>query len=117
MNSRAEREARGRKGETLAAWYLRLKGWRILGRRVKSPRGEIDLVARRGGTVAFVEVKWRARAADLDLATDAWRLQRVAAAAHALAHRYARPGDDLRIDVVLLAPGRFPRHMANALMP
>lgn len=117
MNARAEREAKGRKGEALAAWFLRLKGWRILDRRVKTPRGEVDLVARRGGTVAFVEVKWRARAADLDLAIDAWRLQRVSAAAQALAHRYARPGDVLRIDVLLLAPGRFPRHMANALMP
>ena len=117
MNQRAQREASGRKGETLAAWYLRLKGWRILARRVKTPRGEVDLVARRGTTVVFVEVKWRARPADLDLAVDPWRLQRVSAAAQALAPRYARPGDDLRIDVLLLAPGRFPRHMANALMP
>ena len=56
------------------------------------------------------------RAADLDTAIDAHRLRRVAAAAEALAHKYARPGDVQRIDVLLLAPGRFPRHMANALM-
>ena len=117
MTSRAEREARGRRGETLAAWYLRLKGWRILARRVKTPRGEIDLIARRGAVVAFVEVKWRASAADLDHAIDAYRLRRVLAAAEAVGHRYARAGDQQRIDVVLLAPGRFPRHMANALLP
>ena len=117
MSSRAEREARGRRGETLAAWYLRLKGWRILARRVKTPRGEIDLIARRGAVVAFVEVKWRASAAELDHAIDAYRLRRVLAAAEAVGHRYARPGDQQRIDVVLLAPGRFPRHMANALLP
>ena len=117
MTSRAEREARGRRGESLAAWYLRFKGWRILARRVKTPRGEIDLIARRGAVVAFVEVKWRASAAELDHAIDAYRLRRVLAAAEAVGHRYARPDDQQRIDVVLLAPGRFPRHMANALLP
>ena len=114
MSSRAQREAKGRRGEWLAAWYLRLMGWRIVAQRVKTPRGEIDLVARRGRLVVFVEVKWRARAADLDQAIDAWRLRRVAAAAEAIAPRYAGPGDDLRIDVILLAPGCWPRRIANA---
>ena len=117
MTNRAEQEAHGRRGENIAAWFLRLKGWRILARRVKTPRGEIDLVARRGAVVAFVEVKWRASAAELDFAIDAYRLRRVLAAAEAVGHRYARPADQQRIDVVLLAPGRFPRHMANALLP
>ena len=116
MSSGAEREAQGRRGEALAAWYLRFKGWRILARRVRSSRGEIDLVARRGSVVAFVEVKWRARAADLDQAVDHYRLRRVPAAAEAVAHRYAKCGDQQQIDLVLLAPGRFPRHMTNALM-
>lgn len=116
MSSRAEREAKGRRGEALAAWYLRLKGWRIMAQRVKTPRGEIDLIARRGKTVAFIEVKWRASAADLDHAIDHYRLRRVAAAAEAVAHRYAKADEVQRIDVLLLAPGRFPRHMANALL-
>ena len=113
---RARAEQRGRRGETLAAWCLRLQGWRILARRVKTPRGEIDLVVRRGRTVAFVEVKWRATAAELDVAIDEYRLRRVAAAAEAAAPRFVRPGDDQRIDVLLLAPGRFPRHITNAWM-
>jgi len=110
-------ERRGRRGEGRAAWWLRLHGWRIVGRRVKTPRGEIDLVARRGRTVAFVEVKWRGGAESLDLAIDAYRLRRVAAAAEAVAHRHARAGDTIRIDVLLLAPGRWPRHIVNAWQP
>ncbi|PLK25907.1 YraN family protein [Novosphingobium sp. TH158] len=113
---RQEAEQRGRRGEALTAWYLRLKGWRVLAQRVKTPRGEIDLVARRGRLVAFIEVKWRRNAADLDYAIDAWRLRRVRAAVEASAHRWMKPGDDMRIDVVLLAPGRWPRHIANATM-
>lgn len=116
MKSRAEREALGRRGESLAAWYLRLKGWRVLARRVKTPRGEIDLVVKRGGLVAFVEVKWRKTSAELALAIDDWRLRRVVAAAEAVAHRYMQPGDDMRIDVLLLAPGHFPRHIVNATL-
>ena len=116
MSTRAEREAKGRRGEALAAWYLRLTGWRILARRIKTARGEIDLIARRGGMVVFVEVKWRRSAAELDSAIDPYRLRRVIAAAEAVAHRYVREGDDQRIDVLLLAPGRWPRHIANATL-
>ena len=114
---RAIAERRGRRGEWLAALWLRLHGWRVLARRVKTPRGEIDLVVRRRGTVAFVEVKWRAVHEGLDTAIDDYRLRRVAAAAEAVAHRYARVDDDIRIDVLLLAPGRWPRHIANAWQP
>ena len=114
---RTAAEAKGRKGEWLAANYLRLKGWSIIAQRLKTARGEVDLVARRGNMVAFVEVKWRARAADLDFAIDERRLARVAAAAEILAERYVQPGDDMRIDVLLLAPGASPRHIANAWLP
>jgi putative endonuclease len=115
--SRAAAERRGRKGEGFASLWLRLQGWRIVGQRVKTVRGEIDLVARRGRTVAFVEVKWRARAAERDMSIDAYRLRRVAAAVEAVAHRFMRDGDNPRIDVLLLAPGRWPRHIVNAWQP
>ena len=115
--TRQQREAKGRRGELLAGWWLRLKGWSILDRRVKTPLGEVDLVARDGDVLVFVEVKWRARAADLDLAIDAYRLRRVAAAAEVIAPRYMQsgngPGQDMRIDVLLLAPGAMPRHLVN----
>ena len=112
---RAERE--GRRGELTAELFLRAKGWRVLARRRKTPLGEIDLVVRRAGTVAFVEVKWRKRADELGLAIDEYRLRRVAAAVEAVAHEYAGDGEDMRIDVILLAPGRLPQHIVNAWQP
>ncbi len=112
---RAERS--GREGEARAAFWLRVQGWQILDNRVRTPAGEIDLVARRNRIIAFVEVKYRRRRADLDHAIDEHRLARVAAAAEAVAHRYATDGEDIRIDVILLAPGCFPRHIANAWQP
>jgi putative endonuclease len=108
---RAERG--GRRAEWIAALWLRLHGWRILARRARTPLGEVDLVARRKGVVAFVEVKARATAEEADRALDHFRLRRVAAAAEALAPRYARPGDDLRIDAIFIVPGKLPRHLPN----
>jgi putative endonuclease len=110
-------ERRGRQGERRAALWLQMKGWTVLDRRRKTPLGEIDLICRRGNLIAFVEVKWRSTAAELDFAIDEYRLRRVAAAAEAVAHLYATNGEDIRVDVILLAPGSFPRHIENAWMP
>ncbi len=114
MRNRQAAEAAGRRGERIAAWWLRLKGWRILARRVRTPAGEVDLVARKGNVVAFVEVKARATDAELDFAIDQRRLARVAAAAEVLMPRFAGPGDDIRVDVLLIARGAMPRHIENA---
>ncbi len=114
MRDRKAAEAAGRRAERIAGWWLRLKGWRILDRRVRTPAGEVDLVARRGNLVAFVEVKSRATSAELDIAIDQRRLARVAAAAEYLMPRYAGPGDDIRVDVLLLTRGQVPRHIENA---
>ena len=111
--SRAAAEAFGRWGERRAAWWLRLHGWRIIAQRVKVNRGEIDLIARRWGTTAFIEVKARKNSADLDLAIDDYRIRRVAAAVNAVSHKYAKAGDDIRIDIMLIAPGQWPRHLVN----
>lgn len=110
---RLKAERGGRRAERLAALWLRLHGWRILGMRVRTPVGEIDLVARRGRTVAFVEVKARADDAQSALALDDYRLRRVVAAAEAVAHRYSRSGDDLRVDALFIVPWRWPRHLTN----
>jgi len=108
---RAERG--GRRAERIAAWWLRLKGWRILAMRARTPVGEVDLIARRGRTVAFVEVKARASDDAAGLALDDHRLRRVARAAEALAPRYAGAADVTRIDAIFIVPRRLPRHLAN----
>jgi putative endonuclease len=114
MRDRQRAERRGRAGEAAAALWLNLQGWSIVARRVRTPVGEVDLVARRGRTTLFVEVKTRATRPELDLAIDEFRLSRVASAATMLAPRYGPPGDDIRVDVILLAPWSLPRHIRNA---
>jgi putative endonuclease len=106
-------EARGRKAEAIAAWWLRLKGWRILQQRVRVPGGEVDLVARRGRVLAFVEVKQRATHEAAAWSLDEYRLRRVAVAAQRLTPRYARDGDEVRIDALFIVPRRLPRHLPN----
>ncbi len=111
--SRESAERRGRGAETLACWYLRLHGWRILARRARVRGGEVDIVARRGRTLAFVEVKARNTDEAAAFALDEWRLRRVVVAAERLAPRYMRDGDDVRIDALFIVPKRWPRHLAN----
>src|SRR5690606_22531200 len=112
--SRLAAELFGRRGELLAAWFLRLKGYRILASRYKTPMGEIDLVARRFGTLVFVEVKARRSApiADAWMAVNDRRITRAADYFLARHPRYA--GSDMRYDVIFLAPMTWPRHVVNA---
>ena len=111
--NRRRAERGGRRAERISAWWLRLKGWRILAVRARTPVGEVDLIARRGRTLAFVEVKARSSDDAAGMALDDYRLRRVARAAEALAPRYSRPGDTLRIDAIFIVPRRLPRHLAN----
>ena len=110
---RAQAERAGRRAETIAAWWLRLHGWSILAMRARVRGGEIDIVARRRGMIAFVEVKARSSDFAADLALDNFRLARVFAAAEILFERWRRPGDDMRVDAMLIVPGRWPRHLVN----
>ena len=112
MNREAA-ERRGRGAETIACWYLRLLGWRILARRARVPGREVDIVARRGRTLAFVEVKARSSEDAAAFSLDHWRLRRVAVAAERLAPRYMRAGDEVRVDAMFIVPGRWPRHLPN----
>ena len=112
MNRQAA-EKRGRGAETLACWYLRLRGWSILQRRARVAGGEVDIVARRGRTIAFIEVKARATDEAAAFSLDQYRLRRVAVAARRLAPRFMRDGDDIRIDAMFIVPRRWPRHLIN----
>ena len=111
--NRHQAEAGGRRAETIACWWLRLKGWRILDRRARVAGGEVDIVARRGRTLAFVEVKARSGEAAAALALDRHRLKRVAVAAERLAPRYGTTFDVIRIDAMFIVPGRWPKHLEN----
>ena len=107
------REA-GRAAEWVAAAWLMLHGWRVLGFRLKTPRAEIDLLARRGGVLAVVEVKRRAtRAQALDALHPAQAARLLAAGQAVQASRPALQRLALRLDTVALAPGRWPRHSAG----
>jgi putative endonuclease len=112
-------EKRGRRSETFAALLLQLKGYRILGRRVRTHAGEIDLIARApSGLVCFIEVKARA---DETLAMDSIGLRqrgRIArAAALYLASRPELARKGARFDVVTVSPRSFPRHLRDAWRP
>jgi len=111
--NRIAAEKRGRSAETIACWFLRLHGWHILARRARVRGGEVDVIARRGKIVAFVEVKARSTYDAANFAIDPWLMRRVVVATERLAPRYMRPGDDVRIDAILVVPFRWPRHLAN----
>jgi putative endonuclease len=111
--TRRRAERGGRRAERLAGWWLRLRGWRILGTRVRTPVGEVDLIARRGRMLIFVEVKARATAADSEAALDEWRLRRVVRAAEALLPRYANEADIVRIDAMFITPWALPKWLRN----
>ena len=111
--NRQQAEKRGRWAETLASAWLRLHGWRILARRARVHGGEVDIVARRGRILAFIEVKARATEESAGFSLDPWRLRRVVTAAERLAPRYMRDGDDVRIDAIYIVPRKLPRHIAD----
>jgi putative endonuclease len=112
-------EARGRRGENRAAWLLRLKLYRILGTRVRTPLGEIDLIAQSpSGLICFIEVKARPdemAASDAVAARQQGRIVR--AAQHWLATRPGLAAKGARFDVISLVPGRLPRHLRDAWRP
>lgn len=114
-DKRRRAHALGLSAETLAAWYLRLTGWRILKHRYKTRAGEIDLIAKRRKTVAFVEVKARkTRRAALEAVTPSSQ-RRITNAARIFVSQHAKAGFyTLRFDIVVIRPWALPERIANA---
>ena len=111
-------EAGGRRAETIAAWRLRLAGYRILGTRIRTPFGEIDIAAARGDVLAIVEVKARPTVAAGVAAVTPMQRSRIAAAAQAyVGKREKLSRRRLRFDIVVVSPWRPPRHVRDAWRP
>lgn len=107
--------SKGMLAEASAEIFLRTKGYSILARRFKTPSGEIDLVARRGTRVAFVEVKHRKTIDDAAESVTPRLRSRVRHAAELwLQGHEDDPTLDAAFDVVLMAPRQWPVHMTDA---
>ena len=116
------RMALGRWGEEVAADYLQQRGYTILGRNVRTPYGELDLVARRGDIMVFVEVKMRSTEAfglPEESVTEKKR-EHILASAAAFLQEHPELDGDWQVDVIAIQPsstGRPPRitHFEHAL--
>ena len=105
----------GHRAEWIALLFLMAKGYRPLARRYAAAGGEIDLIMRRGGTVAFVEVKARGAMDDALSAITATKRRRFSRAARAwLARKPWAASKTWRADAVFVAPRRWPQHIASA---
>ena len=113
--SREDAQRHGQRAERLAILLLRLKFYRILARRWRSPLGEIDIVARRGSLVAIVEVKARGTSDGAAEALGPQQRARIGRAAALFLGRHPElAGCALRYDVMLVLPWRLPLHLRGA---
>jgi putative endonuclease len=114
-DARRAARAYGVKAETVATLWLRARLYTILDRNYRIKGGEIDIVARRGRTVVFIEVKARGDLDDAAIAITPQKRRRVSRAANrwVATHPWAM-GYALRADAIFMAPGRLPRHVENA---
>lgn len=115
LDNKRRSERKGRRAEWFAAFALMLKGYRIPALRYRTPLGEIDLVARKGDLIAFIEVKARR-----DLATG------VDSVSYASQKRIRAAGDvyisrqpdaerlSWRFDIIVVSPWRWPVHLKDA---
>ena len=118
MRSRRAAYRRGHLAEAAAAALLLVKGFKLLARRYRTPLGEIDLIVKRGRTIAFVEVKARAFERDALEAVGRAAERRIVAAADLwLAKHPDAAGLNLRYDMIVIAPWRLPKHLPDAFRP
>lgn len=117
-NPRAQAEKAGRQAERFAAVALQLKGYVIVARRAKNARGEVDLIARRGKVLAFIEVKMRQKATDPAMILTPTQMSRIINGATGWAASRPWTSDcQWRYDFVLVTPWRWPLHLMDAWRP
>ena len=110
----ASRKA-GRQAEVLAAVWLMLKGYRILGFRLKTPQAEIDILAQKGPVLAVVEVKSRTTPVAALEAVGQDQRERLRRAGRSIASSRPRLAEAaIRLDLIAMSPGRFPQHIRDA---
>lgn len=119
MTSAVERRRatflRGHRAELIALLFMLFKGYRPLARRFSAAGGEIDLILRKGETIAFVEVKARGEMDDALHSITATKRRRFSRAVRAWLSRHPWAADKTwRADAVFVAPRRWPRHVAAA---
>ena len=118
VDRRRGAERRGRRAEILAAWWLRLHAYSILEMRFKCPLGEIDIVARRGNMLVFVEVKQRPTLAVAETAVPDQAWLRIARAADAwIARHSSLQSLNRRYDLIAIAPRHWPKHCRDYWRP
>ena len=118
-NRGREAQQRGRLVEALCLLRLWLTGWRIVAHRLTGKRGsglgEIDVIARRGSVLAFIEVKARAsRHEALDAITGAQRARIQSAAAAYLAAHPHLAHYNVRFDAMIVGENTWPEHVPDA---
>lgn len=111
----------GLKAEKVAAWYLRLKGYRVLAERYRIMQGEIDLLAQKGDALVAVEVKARRSFDECEVSIAPWKRRKIQ---QAMAHVMSGAGKiaglkadrehNIRFDAIWIVPGRWPRHLKDA---
>ncbi len=114
-NPRRRALGRGRRAETLAALYLRCKGYKILARTFRTQLGEIDIIARRGSTLAVIEVKYRPDRGQAAYSITPAQRHRIETATRGFIAAHPRYADlHVRFDAVLMAPWCWPEHLSDA---
>lgn len=116
-NRRQAAEQRGRIAEMLAVLLLKVKGYRILAQRFRCVAGEIDIIAAKGSTLVFVEVKARRNTVDALESITHRQQNRIEAAAEIWLQSETSQNFAVRFDVITVAPRALPTHMMDAWRP
>jgi putative endonuclease len=112
--NRRDAERRGRAAEWLAIAFLIAKGYRILGHRLRTPFGEVDIAAWKAGVLVIIEVKARSTYEEGAHALTPRAQDRIARAASALSARWRLHAAPIRFDLIVVGAGWLPRHERGA---